>query len=135
MGRILGLDPGTKRVGVALSDLNHLIATPYAVLEADEALAHIVRLIREEEVEAVVIGLPVALAGHEGSAADTGRALDRCHAIDVVAGVREQPLVIEGERTCRVARVVEADRPAHDLATARHHFGVGFAAHGSPSSA
>lgn len=75
MGRILGLDPGSKRVGVAVSDLNHLIASPYAVLDAHDAVDQLVRLCEEEDVEAVVVGLPVALAGHEGSAAAAARSL------------------------------------------------------------
>lgn len=74
MGRIMGLDPGSKRVGVALSDLNHLIASPYAVLDADVAVAQLVQLVKEEAVDSVVVGLPVALAGHEGSGAEASRA-------------------------------------------------------------
>ncbi len=73
MGRILGIDPGSKRVGVALSDLSHLIASPYAVLEASQAITALAKLAEDEDIEAIVVGLPVALAGHEGSAAEAAR--------------------------------------------------------------
>ena len=76
-GRIMGLDYGTRRIGVALSDMLHLTAQPHAVLNADsEQLAvELHRLAAENDVELIVVGLPVNLAGEETLAAEGARRL------------------------------------------------------------
>ena len=63
--RILAVDPGTKRVGIAVSDPTGLIATPLAVLPRKGAEAEISRLIAELEVELVIVGAPRGLGGTE----------------------------------------------------------------------
>ena len=75
---MLGLDLGTRRIGVALSDGTGTIASPYDVIErrgtheADHrALAGVVEA---SEAELVVIGLPRSLSGRDGPAARTVRA-------------------------------------------------------------
>ena len=71
--RALGLDLGTKRIGVATSDTSGLIASPLTVLErtGDRARDHraIASLVVEEEATVVVVGLPVSLSGQIGPAA------------------------------------------------------------------
>mgnify|MGYP000864414277 CR=1 FL=1 len=77
MPRILGLDPGTKRVGVALSDPTFMLATPHTVLAAEprSKLAEALRtLCREKEVDRIVVGLPLRMDGDEGPAAEKSRA-------------------------------------------------------------
>ena len=73
----MGLDYGTRRIGVAISDLLHITAQPHEVLEAeasdlDEKLQ---RLVSEREVSEIVVGLPVSLSGYEGASAASARAL------------------------------------------------------------
>lgn len=69
----MGLDLGSKRVGVALSDLSGTIATPFTVLQRSRQRAEdhraIARLVQDEEVEVVVVGLPLSLDGTLGPAA------------------------------------------------------------------
>jgi putative Holliday junction resolvase len=68
-GRALALDVGNRRVGVAISDETQTLARSLTVLERDsegEDLASLVRLIREQEVAVVVVGLPVSLDETEG---------------------------------------------------------------------
>ncbi len=77
MGRLLGLDYGTKRVGVAISDSSRLIASPYAVIEAASALSALEEILEEEEVDALVVGLPVSLSGQEGASAAAARSFGR----------------------------------------------------------
>ena len=77
MGRLLGLDYGTQRVGVAISDSSQVIATPYAVLPADEAVQGVIAILDEEEIEAIVVGLPLSLSGEEGTSADAARRFGR----------------------------------------------------------
>ena len=71
--RALGLDLGTKRIGVATSDSSGLIASPLTVLErtGDRAQDHraIAKLIHEEEASVLVVGLPLSLSGEAGHAA------------------------------------------------------------------
>ena len=67
MGKLLGLDHGDKRFGIALSDAGKLIATPKLLVEGEVALWQaLTSLVEEEEVEAVVIGLPLNMDGSEG---------------------------------------------------------------------
>lgn len=77
LGRIMGLDYGTRRIGVALSDLLHLTAQPHSVLEADSDRlpSELRRLTEEHDVESIVVGLPVNLAGLETQSADGARRL------------------------------------------------------------
>ena len=77
LGRIMGLDYGTRRIGVAMSDGLHLIAQPHSVLDADsEQLAsELRRLVDDNEVELIVVGLPVNLSGNETLSAGGARQL------------------------------------------------------------
>ncbi|NNC91816.1 MAG: Holliday junction resolvase RuvX [Acidimicrobiia bacterium] len=77
MGRLLGLDYGTKRVGVAISDTSQLIASPYEVIDADLVLTGLDEILAVEEIEAIVVGLPISLSGEEGASARAARLLGR----------------------------------------------------------
>jgi putative pre-16S rRNA nuclease len=75
--RVLALDYGSARCGCALSDPSGTLATPLGAVEragTRRGLAEIVRLVREHGVEAVVVGLPLTLAGEEGPQAAESRA-------------------------------------------------------------
>lgn len=76
-GRRLGIDVGSVRVGVALSDPDGLLATPLATVARDAArgsdLDTIAGLVAEHDVVGVVVGLPRTLAGREGPAAEAAR--------------------------------------------------------------
>jgi putative Holliday junction resolvase len=66
----LGVDPGDARVGVARSDPSGFLATPVETLRRGKGdLARIARLVVEDEVVEVVVGLPRSLSGGEGPAA------------------------------------------------------------------
>lgn len=73
-GRRLGIDVGSVRVGLSLSDPSPLLATPLVTLardvDNDNDLAEVVRLVAEHEVTEVVVGLPRTLADRHGSAAE-----------------------------------------------------------------
>lgn len=78
VGRTLGVDPGTKRIGFAISDELGLLARPLEVWQrkkiAAENVARVVALVAEHEVVRVVIGVPRRLDGTVGPAAE--RALE-----------------------------------------------------------
>lgn len=72
-GRVMGLDVGDVRTGIALSDPMQLIASPRTVLAVkDEAtdIAAILKLAQEEEVTCIVAGVPLNQAGSHGPQAE-----------------------------------------------------------------
>jgi putative Holliday junction resolvase len=75
-GRILALDPGARRVGVAVSDPLGITAQPHAVLDATSPrlMEEIARLAADLDAERIVVGLPIGLSGREGPAAAAARA-------------------------------------------------------------
>lgn len=75
MNRYLGVDYGTKRIGLAISDGLGLTASPLEVVSRKELEPTLRRIASEHNIEAVVVGLPTALGGHEGDAASGAREL------------------------------------------------------------
>src|SRR6188768_244738 len=70
--RILGLDHGTKRVGVAVSDEMHMIALPLEYIAPEpfaDFLTRLKEILREKEVELILIGMPRNMDGSYGPAA------------------------------------------------------------------
>jgi putative Holliday junction resolvase len=77
MPRALGIDLGTRRIGVAISDSAGKVATPYATLERtnDEQDTHaIAEVASAEEAKVVVVGHPLMLDGTRGDAAAVAEA-------------------------------------------------------------
>lgn len=73
-GRRLGVDVGSVRVGVALSDPSPMLATPLVTLardaDSDSDIAALAGLVAEHDVVEVIVGLPRTLADRHGSAAE-----------------------------------------------------------------
>ena len=73
--RALGIDPGSKRIGVAVSDFSGTIASPLLVLQRSRSKQHdlheLARIARDEEAEVIVVGLPLNMDGSQGKAAKT----------------------------------------------------------------
>jgi putative Holliday junction resolvase len=67
--RTLAIDLGARRTGVALSDAGGKLATPYDVLQG-RALERIIEIIDEEDVQRIVVGLPLNMDGTRGPAAE-----------------------------------------------------------------
>jgi putative holliday junction resolvase len=92
--RVLALDIGERRVGVAISDPGGTIASPLEVLDATAGLAdRIVDLLTEYEVGLVVVGLPLTMRGEEGPQAGRVRQIG-----DRIADRIAVPLVYHDER-------------------------------------
>jgi putative holliday junction resolvase len=74
---ILGIDPGTRRIGVAAADFETRLARPVEVIDVEKtnAMARIQQLVRELGVTEVVVGRPVALSGRAGVAVESQRKL------------------------------------------------------------
>ena len=74
MGRVLGIDHGDVRIGIALSDPTSFLASPLCVLDSTNAgMDQIAALIAEHEVEKIVVGLPRNMDGSYASATEKVR--------------------------------------------------------------
>jgi putative Holliday junction resolvase len=108
--RLLGLDIGTKTIGLALSDVSRSIATPYDTIRRTkftEDAALIRDIVQKQDVGALVIGLPINLDGSEGPRAQSTRAFARN-----LAPIVQLPMLFWDERlsTAAVERhLIEAD--------------------------
>lgn len=74
--RVLGIDPGKTRLGLAICDAERRIASPlttYTRRDAKQDADFFKKVIEDEEVGAIVIGLPVHLDGNEGEQAKSAR--------------------------------------------------------------
>lgn len=75
--RYMGVDLGTKRIGIALSDPDGRIASPLLVIHRQGGkrdLQEIADLTHDYEVQAVVVGMPIDLRGQRGVAAEKAQA-------------------------------------------------------------
>jgi putative holliday junction resolvase len=96
----LGVDPGDARIGVARSDPTGFLATPVETVRRGKGdLARIARLVRDEEVVEVVVGLPRSLSGTEGPAA----AKSREFAQRLAARIAPVPVRLQDERLTTVS--------------------------------
>jgi putative Holliday junction resolvase len=116
--KVLALDYGRARTGVAVSDPTGTIARPLCVVEAaatGDGLARLAELIGEHEVERVVVGLPLTLRGERGEQA---RETERF--VDALTDVTDVPVVTFDERfTTDLAEQTPADSP-QDARAAAH---------------
>jgi putative holliday junction resolvase len=100
--RVVGIDLGTRRVGVAVSDDRAMVATPHAVLQrtGDAAAdrAALVAVVRELGAERVVVGLPLSLDGTVGPAARWAG-----EEADALASLLDVPLELHDERLSTVS--------------------------------
>jgi putative holliday junction resolvase len=114
MGRVLGVDLGTRRIGLALSDPAGRVATPHALVErsGDVAVDHrtILAHAREAGASRVVVGLPLSLSGDTGPAARA--VLEEVEALRALAGEEvtvethdERLTTVIAEQGMREARV------------------------------
>jgi putative Holliday junction resolvase len=108
--RLLGLDVGTKTIGMALSDVTRSVATPFDTIRRTKFTADaktIREVVEKNRVGALVIGFPLNLDGSEGPRAQSTRAFARNLAAQVAV-----PMVFWDERlsTAAVERhLIEAD--------------------------
>ncbi len=100
--RVLGIDLGSKRIGIAASDRSGMIASPLTVLQRCGSQGgdhrNIAKIVVEEEAVAIVVGLPLNMDGSEGKAAQSARA-----EVERMATVVGVPVYVHDERLTTVA--------------------------------
>ncbi len=99
--RLIGIDPGSKTIGLALSDVNLLLATPYGSLrrgKLKDNAAEIAAIAQREAAAGLVVGLPLSMDGSIGPAAQAAR--DWAAALSVATGL---PAALWDERLSSAA--------------------------------
>tara|TARA_B100000686_G_C16766916_1_gene962468 strand:- start:544 stop:996 length:453 start_codon:yes stop_codon:yes gene_type:complete len=110
--RVLGLDLGTKRIGVALSNSERTVATPYAVISransTQDQHEQILKIVNEWEVTTLIVGMPIALDGTLGTAANKAKSeiaeLQKIVNIEIIA-VDERFTTVTAEQVLREQNV------------------------------
>lgn len=115
--KVLALDYGSARTGVAVSDPTGTLARPLGIVEraaTEDGLAELERLTREQEVERIVVGLPLTLRGERGEqAAETERF------VEALRGAVGVPVELYDERfTTDLAQQTAGSAPEDALAAA-----------------
>jgi len=109
-GRVMGLDLGTKTIGMALSDLLRVVATPFDTIRRTKFSVdskHLLGLLDTHQVVGLVIGWPVEMSGQTGSRCQATMAFVRN-----ILPLRQIPILLWDERlsTAAVTRtLIEAD--------------------------
>ncbi len=115
--RALGIDLGSKRIGVAVSDRSGTIASPLTVVQRSGSVRRdhqvLAALVVEEEAEVVVVGLPLNMNGSAGPAAKA--AVTEAEALATVVGVPvithdERRTTVTADRALMEARIGAKDR-------------------------
>ncbi|WP_440654093.1 Holliday junction resolvase RuvX [Candidatus Pelagibacter sp. HIMB1506] len=88
--RLIGLDLGSKRIGVSICDEKQLIATPYKTIHKsknNELIEELKNIIQENDIKAIIIGYPLNMDGSSGSSAqsvnDVSKNIDKEIDVDV----------------------------------------------------
>jgi putative Holliday junction resolvase len=102
-GRVLGLDLGQARIGVAISDERGRLAVPFGTIHtgAPQDVKAIAAIVKEQDIATIVVGLPLTLKGARGEAAAHAERF-----ADALRGFLQVPVELQDERLS----TVEADR-------------------------
>ena len=102
MGRALGIDFGTKRVGLALSDRSNMIASPYITLNyvsEKDLITQLETIVSENDIEILILGLPINMKGE-----DTAQTIKVRDFKEILSALRI-PIVYEDERLSSVSAI------------------------------
>ena len=118
--KMLALDYGSARTGVAVSDPTGTLARPVCAVRAvgtEKGLAHLVKVIGEHEPERIVVGLPLTLKGEYGAQAQETQQF-----VEALRAAVDVPVETYDERftTALAARSGGAGKPGEDARAAAH---------------
>jgi len=139
-GRVLGLDLGDVRIGVAVSDPERRVALPFGTVHVGRPpgeLLAIAALVAEHEVTLVVLGLPLSMSGERGPRARLAAGFAEALRVVLTVPVEfqdERLSTVEAERSLREAGIKGRDRRAVvDAAAAQVILQAWLDAHPSPA--
>jgi len=72
--RLLGIDPGSKNVGIAICDENHVVATPLKIIKKkkfEDLLDEIKIIINENNIKGIIVGNPINMDGSKGKSSQS----------------------------------------------------------------
>ncbi len=98
--RLLGIDMGTKRIGVSICDENRKIATPYNTIQytnISNLVSKLKEMISENNIKGIIIGLPLNMSGSEGPSAQSVK--DK---IKLISNELDTPIILWDERLSTV---------------------------------
>ena len=76
--RLMGIDPGRKRVGIAISDENKIIATPYTTIiknKYSDFVKEVIKVVKENQITGIVIGNPINMDGTASQSSQSAKDL------------------------------------------------------------
>ena len=76
--RLMGIDPGKKRVGIAISDENKIIATPYTTIiknKYSDFVKEIIEIFKENQIKGIVVGNPINMDGSSSNSSQSAKDL------------------------------------------------------------
>ena len=88
--RLIGIDPGGKRIGIAICDENKIVATPYTTIIKEnyrDLLSQIRKIIDEYKIDGIVIGNPINMDGTEGPSSQSAKDLAKNLSKDITENV------------------------------------------------
>ena len=88
--RLIGIDPGGKRIGIALSDENKIVATPYTTIIKEnyrDLVDQIKKIVKEYDIEGIVIGNPINMDGTEGPSSQSAKDLAKNLSKDITENI------------------------------------------------
>ena len=88
--RLIGIDPGRKRIGIAISDENKIVATPYTTIIKEnysDLISQIKKIIEEFHIDGIVIGNPINMDGSEGPSSQSAKDLAKNISKDITEKV------------------------------------------------
>ncbi len=99
--RLLGIDLGTKRIGIAISDYNQKIATPLQTLDKskqDKLIDELENIITEYDIKGIIIGNPINLDGTYGKSSQSAKdiAINISNKIDIPVSLWDERLSTVG---------------------------------------
>ena len=88
--RLIGIDPGRKRIGIAISDENKIVATPYTTIIKEnysDLISQIKKIIEEFHIDGIVIGNPINMDGTEGPSSQSAKDLAKNLSKDITENI------------------------------------------------
>jgi len=110
--RLMGIDPGKKHVGIAISDENKIVATPYTTLikkDYSSFLSEIKKIIKENNIKGIVIGYPINMDGTASQSSQSAKDLAINLSKDITENVTLWDERLSSQGAFNLSRILEVN--------------------------